>query len=304
MENSILVVALDGLDYELIQKYGCDELTEMEEFGKIDNHTGISKIMTSEEFACFITGESWEKHGIKGLFYWNNSKLAKLRDILVPEYLAKNVRGFTFLKKTLGNLFDLEKLKHKKSELESDTLFEKVPKSKPMYIPSYNPSMVWFLNGFGGPLKYGYTVEDIMNFWKEREFKVRKRNLEKEIENNSRNFLMCHFHLPDTFHHFYADKYLFSEKKETNIDEKDLENFYREINSFVKEIKRKAEDKYDIVIFMSDHGLPTEKEHNENAFYSCNKELFGDKEPHITDFHDKILELTETGKEKIEDIDV
>lgn len=42
---------------------------------------------------------------------------------------------------------------------------------------------------------------------------------------------------------------------------------------------------------MSDHGLPTEEGHNENAFYSCNRELFGSETPKITDFHDRILEI-------------
>lgn len=63
------------------------------------------------------------------------------------------------------------------------------------------------------------------------------------------------------------------------------------------------EEGFDTVLFVSDHGLPDVEKggHNENAFYSCNKELFGDKTPHITDFHDKILELTDS---ETSDIDV
>ena len=72
MENRVLVVALDGLDYELIKKYKCNQLTEMKEFGNIDNYTGIHSIKTSEEFASFITGELYGIHGIEGLGKPNN----------------------------------------------------------------------------------------------------------------------------------------------------------------------------------------------------------------------------------------
>lgn len=70
---------------------------------------------------------------------------------------------------------------------------------------------------------------------------------------------------------------------------------YHEMDELAGEIIERAEENgFDTIIFMSDHGLPTVEEggHNENAFYSCNHELFGDKTPHITDFHDRILQLT------------
>ena len=71
------------------------------------------------------------------------------------------------------------------------------------------------------------------------------------------------------------------------------------MDEWVSEVKEKALDKgYDKIIIMSDHGLPYDKNHdkeghNLRAFYSCNEELFPDKTPKITDFHDKILELVE-----------
>ena len=60
------------------------------------------------------------------------------------------------------------------------------------------------------------------------------------------------------------------------------------MDELAKKIKQKALQKgYERIIFMSDHGLPAEEGHNENAFYSSNKELFGEEKPHITDFYDK-----------------
>lgn len=62
-----LVVAFDGLDHHLINRYGCDALREMEEFGTFDNHTGIHSVATSELFASFITGKTHVDHGVTGL---------------------------------------------------------------------------------------------------------------------------------------------------------------------------------------------------------------------------------------------
>jgi len=95
---------------------------------------------------------------------------------------------------------------------------------------------------------------------------------------------MVHFHRSDTYHHVYGDKEV------GHYDEEVLEQLYRELDAFAGSILDKYEDKFDRVIFMSDHGLPTQNEHNTNAFYSCNKELFGDKTPHITDFFGEIVD--------------
>lgn len=64
---------------------------------------------------------------------------------------------------------------------------------------------------------------------------------------------------------------------------------YKETDKLAGKIKKKALQKgYEKIIFMSDHGLPTEEGHNENAFYSSNKQLFGDEKPRITDFRDEL----------------
>jgi hypothetical protein len=76
------------------------------------------------------------------------------------------------------------------------------------------------------------------------------------------------------------------------------------MDEMAAEIQQKAEEEgFDTVLFISDHGLPDVENggHNENAFYSCNRELFGDKTPHVTDFHDKILELAGSD---VSDVDV
>ena len=62
------------------------------------------------------------------------------------------------------------------------------------------------------------------------------------------------------------------------------------------------------VIFMYEHGMIESQgkfwEHNKNAFYSCNVELFGEETPHITDFYDRILEITDSNLQDTQGVDI
>jgi len=108
------------------------------------------------------------------------------------------------------------------------------------------------------------------------------------------DLIMAHFHKPDHIHHWFWEVGKMDKVEET----------YHEMDELGAEIQQEADEEgFDTVLFMSDHGLPDVENggHNENAFYSCNRELFGDKTPHITDFHDKILELAGSD---VSDVDV
>jgi hypothetical protein len=282
-----LVVALDGLDYEEIQKFDLEEIKQ-EEFGRIDNHEGIDKIKTSELFASFITGRTHEEHGVTGLAEWSNPWIEKFES---------NVKGIWFFDKfrelrqavfeTVG-FFNASQRKYTKEDLDVDTVFEEIEDSRAMFVPSYNPSMTWIIRSGMAPLKFGYGSEEVIEHWDTREFEHRKRKLFSELENEiipPRDLLMVHFHRPDVHHHMYGDKNL------GNYDEDRMRKLYKETDELAAEIKEKALEKgYDRIIFMSDHGLPVQKGHNRNAFYSSNVELFPDGTPHITDFYGKFVD--------------
>lgn len=138
----------------------------------------------------------------------------------------------------------------------------------------------------------GYDTQQVKRLWRTREFEHRKRNLMRPVTGVF-DFYMMHIHFADALHHMTGAR----------IDRvpSQLESEYRNLDQFSSDIITEFSEEFDYMVFMSDHGLPTDSSHNKNAFYSCNKELFGDKTPHITDFHDKILELT--GSET-SDIDV
>ncbi len=282
-ENSVLIIAFDGLDLELIEKFGL-ETVKQEEFGTIDNKTDIKEIKTSELFASFITGTNYEEHGIEGIRRWDNPTKGKIVDLATPDILQNNIRGFTRLEDVMKELFKVKKITPGKEELEVDAIFDKIDNSKDMFVPGYENSVMKETGAHRTPIKYGYFGEQLMEYYDSREYEFRKRKLLREV-NTWFDFLMCHFQRVDFHQHTFGDK-------DVAYDEEILEELYRDTEDLADRIIEFFHGDYEYIIFMSDHGLPTEEGHNENAFYSCNKELFGDETPHITDFHDKILELT------------
>lgn len=278
---SVLVIAFDGLDKDLIEQFELEDI-KLDEYGGIDNNTEMTKRKTSELFASFITGENHVEHGIKGLNKWDQPR-GKIIDYTLPKYLLQNVRGFHKIKKVLEEVLNTHQRFFDRRDITSETLFDKIDNSKALDIPSYNPSPFWVNNTQIRLSESSLKKENLEYFWDEWEFERRKRNLFRPI-NTYFDLTMAHFHRPDIHQHRYGDK-------DINYDERRLRELYKETDKLAKKIIDFFEDEYDTIIFMSDHGLPTETQHNENAFYSCNKELFGDKTPKITDFHDKILNL-------------
>jgi hypothetical protein len=276
--ESVLVVAFDGLDYELIKEFGLQNITQSE-FGRIDNQTNTHEVKTSELFASFITGEDFTKHEVKGL-----KKPEPLASSFIPNYLVENVRGFHSLKNVLGDFFKTESRYYDKTDLESETLFDRIDNSRALYVPSYNPSPYWMRNGTGKKLEK-ISVEEKPDgyYWDVHEHLRRRKEVFTDV-NKWFDFCMIHFFRPDMHQHLYGDPNL------STFDKEKLRKLYMETDELAGEILQFFGDDYDKIIFMSDHGLPTEKEHNENAFYSCNKELFPNSKPHITSFYNKILD--------------
>ncbi len=284
MGKNVLLVAFDGLDRELIEDFDLENIPQ-EEFGGVNNTEDVENILTSELFTSLITGKSSRNHGLKGLSTWSNPK-GMLIDYIAPKKLVNGVKGFNRIKEILKSVLSVREVKYSQEHLKDKTLFDKIEDSRAMYVPGYNPSIFWEMRAETLPLRSGYGAEEAIKFWDSREHDFRKRNILSEIENDivsPRDFLMVHIHRADFHQHMYGDP--------TSVYDKErLKKLYREIDELAGSIKRKAEDKYDSIIFMSDHGLPTKQGHNKNAFYSSNKELFT-KEPSITDFYDKVLDL-------------
>ena len=274
--SRVLLVAIDGMDSELIEKYKCENLLGMEEYGGIDNSTGIFRIWTSELFASLITGENYEVHGVKGLAYWKNSKIEKLEKFFEKYHFFRKFNG---LRKSFYKKLGFGLRGYTKDDYDIPTLFEKIPNSRSIDVPGYDIAF-----SKGGELIGNYGIEGAI---RQQDYIAEKKkgDLLDAIDVDY-DFLMAHFHKIDHYHHWFWEM----------GEEEPVEEVYKEFDSLAAEILERAEGKFDYVIFMSDHGLPTPEQHNENAFYSCNRELFDDKKPKITDFHDRIIEIV--GKQK------
>jgi hypothetical protein len=275
MSNSVLVVAFDGADKEKIDEMDLNNL-EQKEYGTIDNNTGVFKRSTTELFTSFITGETYEEHGVKGLARWNNKSLSGLENFAEGFWVLRKFKG---LRNSFYEQFTpFTRVGYDREFYPHDTLFEKIEKSKWLDVPGYKPTLK----------KGDFALQEHGISEAERQQNViaeYKRDKLLALVEEDYDFIMAHFHKIDHFHHWFW---------EVGNEEKAWEA-YREADDYAGKVKNKAlENGFDYVIFMSDHGFPTESQHNENAFYSCNKELFEGDVPHITEFHDKILELVDT----------
>lgn len=287
MAENVLVVAFDGMDKELIDKFGLEHVKQ-KEFGQIDNHTGIKNIKTGELFASFITGETWETHGVTMVKRWNSPVMNRVEN-LVPKqdpfysWAAK-------VKDLLKGVSHLDREPYTKEDLSIPTLFDKIPDSKAVNVPSYsvNPGIEAFSYVLD---RYGVEFAEREA---EKEFAIRQQELLDELQTNKRDFLMAHFHYIDFMNHLYGDPVQ---------DEEKLAKKYEKADAVARTILDAAGDTYDTIIFMSDHGLPTVNEHNKQAFYSVNAALDLDT-PHITDFHDIVLDHVDTEQGGLQGIEI
>lgn len=276
---NVLIVAFDGMDYEKIKERGLENI-QQEEFGKIDNQSGISKVVTPELFASFITGKTWKEHGVKGFSRVMDDRIYKFE----KNYKNKlgTSKGLGKIKKMIELLFKIESTRRpfNDEDLECETIFDYIEDSKSLHVPGYDNCML--LDWANLYFKYGRS-ETLRYF--EMEHQKRISELEEELEKDPHDLLIAHFQRPDDYQDIF---YKFNSEESENK----IKTQYKDLEKLAGKIKELADSRYDYIIFMSDHGMPTEEEHNENAFYSCNKELFSKNTPKITDFYDKIIQIS------------
>ncbi|MFB6216480.1 MAG: alkaline phosphatase family protein [Candidatus Aenigmatarchaeota archaeon] len=275
-ESKILIVTFDGLDSDLVHRFQLTDVTSFTESGSLNNSAGMTTIITNELWASFITGETWKKHDIVSKNRPDSDVLFKLEKLNKFRWWQKfqgaRPQIYSWIPFLNSNV-----RKYDKRDIGCDTIFERVPNSKAIDVRSYN---VGYNYDLMKPLEQDIELatEELERFtrWK-------KQELFDSMEQGY-DLIMAHFHKPDHIQHWFWEVGKMDKVEET----------YHEIDDMAAEIKQKAQKEgFDTVLFVSDHGLPDVENggHNENAFYSCNRELFGYETPHITDFHDKILEV-------------
>ncbi len=284
MGERILVVAFDGLDYERIQEYGLTHIPQ-KEFGRIDNDTGIRSRKTAELFTSFITGETWEEHGVVGLKKSEQDGKEPIveRMLHMTPATIKDRLHFNTLQ-TLLERVRPESEHYTRDDIQITTIFDDIPGSQAVNMPVYsnNTYLARMLIGY----EIGFGTETVRRDL-EAEHTQRRKETFDAIEREP-PLVISHFFYPDTMQHLYPR------------NEDTLKTMYQRIDDLAAEISKAAQDRFDTVIFMSDHGIPTKDAHNTNAFYSCNADI-GLNTPHITDFYDLLKTRVE---QEIAEIDL
>lgn len=272
MKDKVLVVALDGMDKELVKQYGIEFFTENEDYGPVDtSFTRYTK--TNEIFASFITGRVPEKHGVYALNKWDHDMIGRF------EHWSGQYKFFRKWKGIRGLCYEFlgldSKRWYREKDIQTDTIFDSIDKSKPLFIPSFNPEPSFCTDYPASLLNNGFTRKEVRD-----EIIRNTRNRASELFDLTEDFwdfVMVHFHDPDMIHH---------------LEFEDYERDYDRLAELCQEIEEKFEDWK--IIYFSDHGLPEGLAHRPRGFYSANFELFEDKEsPSVTDFRWRIEEILE-----------
>jgi hypothetical protein len=165
-------------------------------------------------------------------------------------------------------------------------LFDRIPKSVAVYVPSYNPEPSWALDrNIFDPRRYpGLTLEDAVDLL-EKNLDWRQRRFLEELRQEPAPLLMTQFQYLDSVQHLYLD-YV------SPPNHAAVAAAYQAMDRFAAEIKRAASGKYDRLLFVSDNGAalkdgyrPT---HQNRPFYSIDTTVGLDR-PNLRDFHDLIL---------------
>lgn len=281
-KEGIMIIAFDGMDVNLIDQYGLENIP-MQEFGTIDNATDISRRMTCELFTTFLTGETYQEHGVEGLRRSEASENSKLPDIrkMIPEKASSTARNLLRKNDTIHGIYSSLATslspKYNRDDINCKTFLEKIDASKPLFVPVWNPMFEWQCGLPDGGLKSGFNREKVID----RNRDYTEMRLEKfwNITQDFWDLVFLHLHDPDL---------------QQDMGLEDLKEDYERLDEVAGAILDEFGDDW-VILLMSDHGKIQENhiQHNENPFYSCNIELFSDGVPHIADFHNKILEIND-----------
>ena len=250
--HKMLIVGFDGLDYEKIQKYECENL-QLEDFGKLDLE-GMP-LRTTSLWASLITGKKPEEHGVDSMLTFSGEKVRK-----VDKYVSKffNIFGMSAIhlrKCFYYYLFDSGVITMDRRFLKVPSIFEKVSDSRVLECPGYTEYP--YIAGQMGVTK---VYRERAPISRERAFRdmraelnYRKKLLFEGI--GEHKLLMQHFHYPDWFQHLFPKG-----KRDREL--------YEDMDELAGKILEKV-DRDTLVVFCSDHGLE-DGGHRDQAFYSVN----------------------------------
>jgi hypothetical protein len=282
--RKVCILAFDGLEYDLVEKFDLKELKQVE-YGKVDV-SDFEQLITPHIWASFITGLDYKQLKVETRV-WKNPFL---------EWIRKHKRFFmlnrislkSFLKKAgferetyADDLSETYKAIIKKfKQAKPTTIFDLAP-SIAISVP---PIQMWISSYTINLMKKVLENKVKLTFYKSHVLKVfsEKRKLCFEKIKGKWTIFMVHFLFTDLLGHFYINRL---EK---------MRQIYDKAKKVVAEIKKELSDDT-LLIILSDHGMKPMGEinfgeHSKHGFYSLNYAL-NLKEPHIKDFFTLIKKI-------------
>lgn len=288
----VLVVLFGGVDFRFLEKFDCPNLKQSQ-YGRLDvDELWRDRDVATQITSQFITGETWRESGVLGRKRYLNERTEHLEKQRIRtraqghpvlEPLERKTRFLRTGFYAFAPGFSPRQRNYLRDDLKCETLFDRVPDSKAIYVPSYNPEPSWALDrNILDPRYYSSLGEAGALDLAEKNFNWRRQRLFDEADSDH-DLLMVQFQILDSLQHLYL---VYSD--EPRLDK--IEEIYERIDDFAAEIKETF-DQYDRVLFLSDNGTATTQSgrtHRNRPFYSINDDcdIAGEN---IRDFFDHVL---------------
>jgi len=261
----ILIIGIDALEYDLVEKYNLNNLKQVE-YGEVVVPLVRKYPETPNVWASFLTGK-------------NEKARFEIRSNM--KFCGLFIRFLDFLRGKFNPGWGIMNFLHKKlncsiafSKLKSKTFLDTLD-SDYCCLPFYdfiekNPSVFERSMDFkDGRISYNKYKKFL-----DKNFQKNKNMVFDKLKNSKAELFFCYFNYLDHLqHHFFKN-------------ESTIEGAYKEFDKIVGELKNIAEA--DLVLVVSDHGQK-KGIHTKYGFYSLSKKL-NLMNPKITDFYDLFMD--------------
>lgn len=291
---NVLVVIFGGVDTTNLNENEHQNLLQ-ETSGKVH----VDKLWRERDVATqitsqLITGESWRMTGITGRKKYIDEQVERIEKDLTRSVLPRSGYLGWFENQTrpfregiyssLG--LDTSTQNYTKNDIKVPTVFEEIPDSKAIYVPSYNPEPSWAIRrNILNPTTYTDFGEEGAVDLAEKNLNWHKKKL-FEHSDTEHSLLMTQFQYLDSMQHLYSAY--------THNPEK-VEQAYDRMDALAGQIKSEF-DGYDLTLFISDNGTPTSepsRTHHNRPFYSVDRDLDLPGKINMREFYDLIINWTE-----------
>lgn len=279
-----IILGFDGLEYNFVEKFQLDHLKQ-KEYGKTTipkecfvkvNYFGKERMepFTPLIWSSFLTGKLPEQHGVTRSTFikWENPIVQTLKVVSSKIGLGR-IRGKRKFLEKIG----FKRRGWQKSDYSVPTIFDLAEKSIQINVPTIDEK--WTVQLFPEVSKeenFDVVMQKSLDYQWKMFLKIKNQALKKIKE--EWNLFMLWTKLLDTYGELLVE------------NKSELLNVYRACDSFVREIKKKVDDAFFLIV--SDHGIEKLEDtkfgkHSTHGFYSSNISL-GLNNPFITDFYELI----------------